>query len=114
MNPILAGSSLISKLSEIYYKEFKMANKLNKNQVGLICGVFLAAIHAIWALLVAVVPDLLQQFLDWVFGLHFLMPIYVVTSFNFVNAILLVALTFVGGFALGWGFAAIWNWINKR
>lgn len=90
-----------------------MTNKLNKNQVGLVCGVFLAAIHAIWALTVAVVPGLLQQFLDWVFGLHFLKPVYILTSFNFVDAIFLVVLTFVSGFASGWGFTAIWNWLNK-
>jgi len=91
-----------------------MAEKLNKNQMGLIFGVFLAAVHAVWALLVAVIPGLLQQFLDWVFALHFLSPIYTLTSFDFVNAILLVALTFVVGYIGGWVFATVWNWFRKH
>jgi len=91
-----------------------MADKLNKNQIGLITGSFLALLHALWALLVAVIPGLLQQFLDWVFALHFLQPVWVVTSFDLVNAILLVALTFAEGYVLGWGFAAIWNWFRKH
>jgi ABC-type microcin C transport system permease subunit YejE len=90
-----------------------MGEKLNSNQIGLIFGIFLALIHTLWALLVAVIPGTLQEFLDWVFALHFLKPIYVITSFDFINAILLVVLTFVVGYALGWVFAAIWNWIRK-
>ena len=88
--------------------------KLNKNQVGLIVGVFFAVIHAVWALVVAVIPSALQAFLNWVFGLHFLVPIYVLTSFDILNAVLLVVVTFVCGYIFGWVFAAIWDWLAKK
>lgn len=85
----------------------------NKNKIGLIFGIFLAVMHALWSLAVAVMPGYLQKFLDWAFELHSLKPIYVITSFNLVNAILLVALTFVVGYVFGWVFAVIWNWVKK-
>jgi len=90
-----------------------MVDKLNNNQVGLIAGIFFALMHALWALFVALVPGLLQQFLDWMFVLHSLKPVWVITSFDLMNAILLIVMTFVIGYALGWVFAAIWNW-SKR
>jgi hypothetical protein len=90
-----------------------MVDKLNNNQVGLIVGIFFALTHALWAILVALVPVLLQQFLDWMYVLHSLKPIWVITSFDLMNAILLIVMTFVIGYALGWVFAAIWNW-SKR
>ena len=90
-----------------------MVDKLNNNQIGLIVGIFLALMHAIWALFVAVTPELLQQFIDWMFILHSLKPIWVITSCDLMNAILLIILTFVIGYALGWVFVAIWNWSKK-
>ena len=79
-----------------------MADKLSNNKVGLIVGIFSALMHALWSVLVASVPGLLQQFLDWMYVLHSLKPIWVITSFDLMNSILLIALTFVTGYALGW------------
>jgi len=90
-----------------------MVDKLNNNQIGLIAGIFFALMHAVWAFFVAVMPGLLQQFIDWIFVLHSIEPVWVITSFNLLNAILLIVLTFVIGYVLGWVFAAIWNW-NKK
>jgi hypothetical protein len=89
-------------------------DKLNKNQIGLIVGLFLAIVHAVWAVFVAITPGALQKFLDWIFGIHFLEPVWVLTAFNLVNAVLLVGVTFVCGFILGWVFAAIHNWLAKK
>lgn len=88
--------------------------KLDKNRFGLILGVFFALFHAVWALIVAIIPNGLQSFLDWVFALHFIQPIWIITAFNLSNALILVALTFVFGYIFGWVFAAIVNWILKR
>ena len=90
-----------------------MGEKLDKKKTGMIVGAFFAIMHALWALFVAVTPALLQQFLDWMFDLHFLKPVWVLTSFDLVSAILLVALTFAAGYFFGWMFAAIWNWFKK-
>lgn len=82
---------------------------LDKNKVGLSLGIFLAIVHAFWALMVAVMPGTLQSFLDWVFLLHSIVPVWVLTPFSFVNSILLVIVTFVLGYIFGWVFA----WAHK-
>jgi hypothetical protein len=88
--------------------------KLNKNKTGLVLGIFVALIHAIWAVLVAVIPASLQKLIDWAFLLHSLKPIYVITSFILLNAVFLVVMTFIVGYVLGWVFAAVWNWLVKK
>jgi len=89
-------------------------DKLDKNDTGLVVGAFLAIMHAVWALCVAVIPGSLQAFLDWVFKVHFLNPVWVLTAFNLLDAIFLVILTFVCGFVFGWVFAAVHNWLSKK
>jgi hypothetical protein len=93
--------------------EVKM-EKLDKNKTGLVVGFVLALMHAVWALFVAITPGGLQTFLDWVFKVHFLEPVWILTAFNFLDAIFLVILTFVCGFILGWVFAAVHNWLSKK
>ena len=85
---------------------------LDKNKFGLAIGLFLALCHAIWAILVAIMPAQLQAFLDWVFNIHFIKPVWVLTTFNFADAIFLVILTFVFGCIFGWILAALWNWVS--
>ena len=87
---------------------------LNKNKIGLVAGSFLAVIHAIWVLTIAIMPNVLQNFLDWVFQLHFLKPLYVITPFNLKDAIFLVVLTFVVGFIFGWIFTGLYNLLSKK
>lgn len=87
---------------------------LEKKKVGLAVGFFLAIVHAVWSLAVAVIPSQLQSFLGWVFKLHAIQPVWVLMSFNFVNAVILVILTFVIGYIIGWVFAWIHNMLHKR
>jgi hypothetical protein len=87
---------------------------LNKNKVGLVVGLFLAAMHAVWALAVAIFPNALQSFLDWIFSIHFLVPIWKLTAFNFIDATLLVMMTFIAGYIIGFGFACVHNTIHKK
>ena len=87
--------------------------RLNKNKIGLALGTFIALMHAVWSLIVAVIPAQLQKFLDWVFVLHHIKPMYVLLPFNIANAALLVVLTFVVGYVFGYVFAAVWDWANK-
>jgi len=87
---------------------------LDKYKVGLSVGLFFAVVHAGWALLVAIIPGVLQNFLDWVFNLHFLEPVWVLTTFNFLNAILLVIVTFVIGYIFGWVFTWAHNLYHKK
>ncbi|MBI4896040.1 MAG: hypothetical protein HY832_00630 [Candidatus Aenigmarchaeota archaeon] len=90
-----------------------MKNQLNEHKVGLILGLFLAVLHAVWSLAIALGSGMVQTFMDWIFQLHSLQPVYVITTFNPMNTVLLVVATFVGGYVFGWIFAACWNWIEK-
>ncbi|MDD5192467.1 MAG: DUF5676 family membrane protein [Candidatus Nanoarchaeia archaeon] len=88
--------------------------KLDKCKIGLIVGIFFAVVHAVWAILVGVIPGVLQNFLDWIFNLHFLEPVWILTSFNLLNAVMLVIITFICGYIIGWVFALIWNCLAKK
>jgi len=88
-----------------------MKKELNKNQVGLLVGCFMALFHALWSLLVA--TGLAQAFLDWIYGLHFLSNPFVVEPFNLVTAVTLVVVVFIFGYLFGWLFAFLWNKLRK-
>jgi hypothetical protein len=75
---------------------------MNKNKVGLTLGYFLSLGHLIWALLIWLMPTQLQKCLDWMFELHGLTPIWILTSMTLINAIILVIVTFIAGYMLGW------------
>ncbi len=86
-----------------------MKQELNRNQVGLTVGIFFAALHAIWALLIEL--NLGQSVIDWVFPLHFINSIYTVTDFSLANAAMLVIMAFATSYIMGWLFAALYNWV---
>lgn len=86
----------------------------DKNKTGITWGLFFAVLHAVWALMVAVIPNALQSSLDWIFKVHFLERIWILTPFNFVDAILLVIVTFVFGYVFGWIFAWADNLHHKK
>lgn len=88
--------------------------KLNKNSFGLIIGCFFAFVHAVWALTIAIAPKALQNFLNWIFSVHFLEPVYTLTAFSLSKMLFLVAITFVFGYLFGWVLAWIWNSIMKK
>ena len=86
--------------------------KINGNKLGLVLGIFAAILHAVWAISVAV--GVAQAYLDWIFPMHFIGNVFSVISFNAGTAILLIILAFVGGYVLGWIWAGLWNWLNKK
>ena len=80
---------------------------LNKNSVGMSLGVFLAAAHAAWAIIVWMGSA--QKFLSWMMSLHFTRMSVSTTAFDLGTAVMLLIVTFVGGYIFGWAFAWIWN-----
>ena len=88
--------------------------KIDKNKAGLSLGVFFASVHLIWAILIAIIPSLMQSFIDWIMALHFLGISITVQAFNIFNAVLLVIFTFIVGYVFGWLFGFFWNWIVKK
>jgi hypothetical protein len=88
-----------------------MVEKISKNRAGLAVGLFVAIIHAIWALVIAIAPEAMQKGLNWIFPMHFINNVFQVIDFNLANAIILVVMAFVGGYIFGWLFAVIWDWL---
>ena len=87
---------------------------MNKNKIGLIFGVFLAAIHAVWSIAIAITRDGMQTMVDWVFNLHSISMDITILPINWANALILVILTFAAGYVLGWIYSAFYNLIAKK
>ncbi len=87
---------------------------MDKNRLGLMLGAFFALSHALWSLAVAFTQSGMQKLIDWVMSLHFLAITIKVEPFRIVDALTLIALTFVIGYAIGYVFAAIANLIIKK
>lgn len=86
--------------------------KLDPQKTGLALGSLAALMHVVWSLLVAL--GLTQGWMDWVFSLHFLNNPYTVAPFDVVTALMLVVLAGIMGFVVGWVFATIWNYWQKK
>jgi len=84
---------------------------INKNKLGLTIGIFVALMHLVWVIAVAIG---IQRYLDWVLLLHSIKLDIVLTQVVLLNAVMLLVLAFVGGYIFGYVFAAIWNYINKK
>ena len=83
---------------------------ISKNKLGLVLGSAFGLWHFAWALLVAF--GIAQWLIDWVFKLHFIQPVWVITAFQPVLAVALIVVTSAVGFITGWVAAAIWNWLQ--
>lgn len=84
---------------------------ISPNKTGLVLGALLGGWHFLWGLLVAL--GWAQPLIDFVFWMHFIKPVYVVGTFNAVTALILIAVTSSVGYALGWIFGVLWNWIHS-
>ena len=90
-----------------------MKEKLDKGQIGLAVGLFFAVVHAAWAAAIALTPTLVEKAINWILSMHFLKISFSFLPFSFGNAIILVVLTFICGYVLGWVFAALANAARK-
>jgi hypothetical protein len=81
------------------------------NKVGVVFGVLGGGWHFLWALLVAL--GWAQALMNFVFWMHFLAPPYVVQPFHLNVALILVVITALLGYAMGYILACLWNWIQR-
>ena len=86
-------------------------NQLNASKVGFAVGGALAIFHALWSLMVAI--GLAQVYLDWIFKLHFLNFQYSINTFSFGNAIMLVIVTGIIGYVMGYIAGWCWNMAHR-
>ena len=78
---------------------------------GFALGALVALWHLVWSGLVAV--GAAQTVLDFILWIHFLKVPVTLQPFSLPIAAVLVAVTFVLGFLLGYVFAALWNWLHR-
>lgn len=84
---------------------------ISENKAGLALGVLLGGWHFLWSLLVAL--GWAQAVADFIFWMHFIKPIYVIEPFVIGRAAILVAVTAVLGYVVGYCFAFLWNRLHK-
>ena len=84
-----------------------MVEKINAHKLGMTLGLFVAIWHALWAVLVSI--GVAQNVLDWILPMHFFSATFSILDFNLLNAVILVIAAFIGGYIMGWLFAALWN-----
>jgi len=77
-----------------------------KSTLGLTLGVFFALAHLLWLVLVA--AGVAKPWMDWILGLHHIQFEWTVMPLNYLNGLILVVLTFVVGYVLGWILSAFW------
>jgi hypothetical protein len=82
-------------------------NRLSINRVGLTVAALLAAVHFVWAVVVAVGAG--QSLLDFASQIHFVEPETVVAPFSLWNATLLVIIAAAVGYGYGAVLATTWN-----
>jgi hypothetical protein len=84
---------------------------VNPNKAGLVLGMLGGGWHVLWALLVAF--DWAQSVINFVFWMHFIKPIYVIEPFHAGIALILIGVTAAIGYAIGYVFGLLWNWIHQ-
>jgi hypothetical protein len=89
-----------------------MKDALDKKKIGLAVGSFTAGIHFFWSILVLI--GLAQPLMDWIFQLHMIRPPYTIMPFSLINMIVLILISFIGGYGAGWFFAYVWNYLLKK
>lgn len=81
--------------------------KINPAKVGLTLGALFGGWHLCWSILVAL--GWAQPVIDFIFWMHFIKPIYVIAPFDPAIAAILIVITALAGFIIGWVFALLWN-----
>jgi NADPH:quinone reductase-like Zn-dependent oxidoreductase len=85
---------------------------LGPNKSGLVLGSLVGGWHLLWAIVVAVGWG--QPWIDFIFWLHFLKPVFVVEPFAIGRAIVLILVTAAIGYLMGLLGAVFWNRLQTR
>jgi hypothetical protein len=88
-----------------------MSSHINLNRAGLVLATIAGGWHLVWAVLVAL--GVAKPFIDFVFWIHFIQPIYMIEPFETARAAILVILTGALGYVVGAVFAMAWNAFHR-
>lgn len=83
----------------------------NPNKVGLVLGALYGGWHLLWSVFVAV--GWAQTLINFVFWMHFVVPPYIIAPFQVRVALVLIVVTSVVGYAIGYILGLLWNWIHR-
>lgn len=83
---------------------------INPHRTGLALALTFGLIHGCWALLVA--TGWAQAYIDFIFKLHFIRLDLKIEPFQLGTAVLLVSITALIGYVLGWLIAIIWKKVH--
>lgn len=89
-------------------------NTLHQHTVGLAVGATAAILHAVWAVVVALMPRVAQGLLNGNIVLHFLSVPVQIAPFTLGDAVMLVIVSFIVGYIVGCVFARAYNWAAHR
>ncbi|OGL64810.1 hypothetical protein A3B21_03760 [Candidatus Uhrbacteria bacterium RIFCSPLOWO2_01_FULL_47_24] len=84
----------------------------NKNQAGLTLGTLFGLMHLLWVVVVGL--GMGQSLANYWHAKHFLTDGHVLGQFQLGMAVVGVILAWISGYAVGWVFAALWNWFGAR
>lgn len=85
---------------------------MNQQKTALTLGAFAGVVHIFWSLLVAL--GFAQNLTDWIYWLHFANNPLRIRQFDIGTALMLVVVTSLVGYAVGFVFATVWNEVHKR
>ena len=89
-----------------------MNHHINPIKAGLTFGKFLGGLHIVWVTLVAL--GWAQALLDFSLWAHMVsIPVVVVKTFDFSAAVTVVVVATIVGYAVGYMFARLWNWVHR-
>jgi len=89
----------------------KFRQPIDERTAALVLGFLCALVHLVWA----VVQFLgYQGLLAWGYALHGIALQMTFLPFDITSALMLVVLSFVGGFVFGYVSAFVWNWVVRR
>ncbi len=89
-----------------------MSAPISLGKTAVAVAVLAGGWHLCWSILVAL--GWAQPFIDFVFWMHFIKPVYVIEPFDPRRAAILLAVTSGFGFVVGSVFALIWNAMHRR
>lgn len=84
---------------------------MNQNKTGLVLGSFVAFLHLVWSILIAL--DWAYPLQNFIYKMHSMNNPYVIEPFDIVRSIELIVITFFVGYIAGNVFAFFWNKIYK-
>ncbi len=86
-------------------------NHINPNKAGSALGALFGGFHFVWS--VVVMLGWAQGFVDFIFMLHMIKPVFVVDAFDPTHALELIVLTALVGYVVGYLFAHVWNHLHR-